>query len=194
MASEISVMDYNRSYDSGGSNRNPLVRTGPHLPMEPIRVLGGRGTGPTALSSYDAALASVDLHDYNLVHVSSVVPAGTPVEAVGTAPDLGPAGNRLTVVEARRTLAPGGGGRACAAIGWALPRDGAGVVYEGSGTDPEATREEVREGLRAARGLRDNRDWIGGESGLELATARASPERYVSAVALAAFGRSEPVG
>lgn len=162
--------------------------------MEPIRVLGGRGTGPTALSSYDAALASVDLHDYNLVHVSSVVPAGTPVEAAETAPDLGPAGNRLTVVEARRTLAPGGDGPACAAIGWALPRKGAGVIYEGSGTDPEATRGEVREGLRAARELRDDRDWTGEETGIELATARSHPERYVTAVALAAFGRSESVG
>jgi len=162
--------------------------------MHVIRVLGGRGAGPTALSSYDAALASVNLHDYNLVRVSSVVPAGVRVEAVGTAPDLGPAGNRLTVVEASATLAPGEAGPACAAVGWALPREGAGVLYEGSGTDPEATRRRVEEGLRAARELRGDRDWNGGESGLEPATADPDPERYVTAVVIAAYGESEPVG
>ncbi|MEF8842085.1 MAG: pyruvoyl-dependent arginine decarboxylase [Haloarculaceae archaeon] len=162
--------------------------------MNAIRVLRGGATGPTALSSYDAALASVNLHDYNLVHVSSVVPPGTRVEPVDTAPDLGPPGDRLTVVEACRTLAPGEDGPACAAIGWALPRDGAGVLYEGSGTDPEGVRREVTEGLRAARELRGDRDWTGGETGLELATADARSERYVTAVALAVFGDGEPVG
>ena len=162
--------------------------------MDAIRVVGGRGTGPTALSAYDAALAAVDLHDYNLLGVSSVVPAGVRVEAVGTAPDLGPAGDRLSVVEARSTLAPGEEGPACAAIGWALPREGAGVIYEASGTDPEETRRELREGLRAARELRADRDWGDGETGLEVSTAGANPERYVTAVALAVLGRSEPVG
>jgi arginine decarboxylase len=162
--------------------------------MDTIRVVGGKGDGPTALSSYDAALASVNLHDYNLVRVSSVVPRGTRIEAIDTAPDLGPAGHRLTVVEARSTLAPGEAGPACAAIGWALPRGGPGVVYEGSGTDPGSTRRSVREGLDAARDLRDDRAWEGGTTGLELATAEPRPGRYVTAVALAAFGEGEPVG
>ena len=162
--------------------------------MNVIRVLAGRGAGPTALAAYDAALASVNLHDYNLLGVSSVVPPDARVEPAETAPDLGPAGNRLTVVEARSTLAPGERGPACAAIGWATPRAGAGVIYEGSGTDPGTTREEVREGLEAARDLRADRDWAGGEAGLELSTAEPHPERYVVAVALATFGRSEPIG
>ena len=162
--------------------------------MNTVYVLAGRGTGPTALSSYDAALASVGLHDYNLVRVSSVVPAGVRVEASEAPTDLGPAGNRLTVVEARSTLAPGESGPACAAVGWALPREGAGVLYEGSGTDPEATRREVREGLRAARELRDDRDWADGETGLERSTADARSDRYVTALVLAAFGESERIG
>lgn len=162
--------------------------------MHAIRVLRGRGTGPTALSSYDAALASVNLHDYNLVHVSSVVPAGVHVAAVEEAPDLGPAGNRLTVVEARSTLAPDESGPASAAVGWALPREGAGILYEGSGTDPVAVQRTVREGLDAARELRPGRDWDDGETGLELSTAETIPEGYVTALSVAAFGESEPVG
>ena len=75
--------------------------------MDTIHVAGGVGVADTAMASYDAALADANLHNYNLVAVSSVVPAEATVEAVAEAPDLGPAGNRLTVVEARRTVGPG---------------------------------------------------------------------------------------
>jgi arginine decarboxylase len=76
-----------------------------------VRIVRGTGIGPTALSSYDAALAAANVHQYNLLRVSSVLPAGTSVESVGTAPDLGPIGGELTVVEARKTVSrfgPGG--------------------------------------------------------------------------------------
>lgn len=71
--------------------------------MNTIRVVPGTGTGPTALAAYDAALADAGVHNYNLIRVSSVVPAESRIEVLDTAPDLGPAGNRLTVVEARTT-------------------------------------------------------------------------------------------
>jgi len=76
--------------------------------MNTIHVAGGVGVADTAMASYDGALDAADanLHNYNLVAVSSVVPAEATVEAVEAAPDLGPAGNQLTVVEARRTVGP----------------------------------------------------------------------------------------
>ena len=73
--------------------------------MGRVRIVWGSSRGPTALSAYDAALAAANVHDYNVVHVSSVLPAGANVDPVGTAPDLGPVGERLTVVEARETAA-----------------------------------------------------------------------------------------
>ncbi|MFC6754235.1 pyruvoyl-dependent arginine decarboxylase, partial [Halorubrum tibetense] len=72
--------------------------------MNTIHVAGGVGVADTAMASYDSALADANLHNYNLVAVSSVVPADAAVTRVERAPDLGPAGNRLTVVEARRTV------------------------------------------------------------------------------------------
>lgn len=162
--------------------------------MQVIRVLRGTAAGPTALASYDAALAEANVHDYNLVRVSSVVPADARVEVLETAPDLGPAGNRLTVVEARSTLAPGETGPAAATLGWALPSEGPGVFYEDGGTDPAATRRTVREGLRAARELRADRDWAGGTEGLRAASVDAAPDRYVTALVLAVYGESEPIG
>ena len=92
--------------------------------MEPIRVVWGTGAAPTAMASYDAALADAGLENYNLIEVSSVVPAGATVEAVGTAPNLGPAGERLTVVQGRATVPPGEEYPACAGLAWAVADDG----------------------------------------------------------------------
>ncbi len=71
-----------------------------------VTVVAGVGRGPTELSAYDAALAAAAVHNYNLVSVSSVVPATATVEVRETAPNLGPAGRRLTVVAAETVAQP----------------------------------------------------------------------------------------
>ncbi|MES3161964.1 MAG: pyruvoyl-dependent arginine decarboxylase [Halorubrum sp.] len=180
--------------------------------MSTIHVAGGVGVADTAMASYDAALADANLHDYNLVAVSSVVPASATVEEVETVPDLGPAGNRLTVVEARRTLGPSDevdfreGGRAgaedaadtraprqnpdvVAGLGWATGPD-AGLFYEVTGEDPEAVRERIHAGLDAGTALRD-RSFT--DRALHVETAAATPGRYTTAVTVAAYGESEPI-
>jgi len=164
--------------------------------MSTIRVAWGTGSGPTEMAAYDAALADANLHDYNLVTVSSVIPADTPVEAVGTAPDLGPAGERLTVVQARATRA--GPGHVSAALGWTTSEGGAGqteagpgLFYEAAGeTDPEDVAERVRAGLAAGRELRD---WTFVDERVETASVDAERGRYASAVVVAAYGESEPI-
>ncbi len=156
--------------------------------MTTIRVAWGTATGPTALSAYDAALADANLHNYNLVCVSSIAPPDAAVRAVGTAPDLGPVGGRLTVVEAAET-APGPCSVA-AGLGWATSDDG-GVLYEASGESADEVEATVREGLAAGRDLRD---WSFGESRVEVAATEADAGTYAAAVVVAAFGRSEPVG
>jgi arginine decarboxylase len=154
-----------------------------------IRVVDGTGTGPTAVASYDAALAEASLHEYNLATVSSVVPPGSAVEAVGSAPPLGPAGGRLWTVQARTTTA--GPGRAAAALGWAVGPDG-GVLYEaGDSEDEAAAREQVESGLVAARTLRDAAlpdDHIV-STGFDVPAGT-----YGTAVVVAAFGAAEPIG
>ncbi|MFB6362318.1 MAG: pyruvoyl-dependent arginine decarboxylase [Halobacteriales archaeon] len=154
-----------------------------------VRVVDGTGTGPTAVASYDAALADANLHAYNLATLSSVVPPGSAVEAVGTAPPLGPAGGRLWTVQARTTTA--GPGRAAGALGWAAGPDG-GVLYEaGDAEDEAAAREQVVSGLDAARTLRNASlpdEHI-------VSTAFEVPAgTYGTAVVVAAFGEAEPIG
>ena len=58
--------------------------------MGRVRIVWGSSRGPTALSAYDAALAAANVHDYNVVHVSSVLPAGANVDpSDGSGPRAG---------------------------------------------------------------------------------------------------------
>jgi arginine decarboxylase len=167
-----------------------------------IRIVRGTARAPTALSSYDAALAAANVHNYNLVEVSSVLPAGARVERVGRAPDLGPVGERLTVVQARSTVEAG---RAVAGLGWTTAADGRGLFYEASGREERAVREEIEAGLAAGRALRD---WSFEDEGYEFAASEsadssestdtgestdASESTYATAVVLAVYGESAPL-
>ncbi len=158
--------------------------------MSTIRVVWGSASAPTKMASYDAALADAGVENYNLVAVSSVVPAETDVEAVGTAPDLGPAGERLTVVEARATAA--GPSSVSAALGWVQSTDGGpGLFYEAAGEiDAADVETRVREGLAAGGDLRE---WPLGEPRVRVETAEAEPGTYTTAVVLAVYGESEPI-
>ncbi|GGN91751.1 MULTISPECIES: pyruvoyl-dependent arginine decarboxylase [Haloarcula] len=155
--------------------------------MSTIRVVWGTATGPTALSSYDAALAEAGVHNYNLVTLSSVIPEGPAIEVVETAPDLGPPGEALEVVQSAATAAPGE--RAAAGVGWARSEGGPGIFYEVDGTDPDAVRTEIREGLAAGRDLRE---WDFVEESVHVESV-APEETYASAVVLATYGESHPV-
>lgn len=171
--------------------------------MGTIHVVSGVGTAPTAKAAYDTALADANLHNYNLVPVSSVVPADAEVVEVDSAPDLGPAGNRLHVVEA--CVGTVGPGRIAAGLAWATG-PGPGLFYEAavsdettaSGTASRAadaeSEAEVRTlletGLEAGRGLRD---WTFEDESLRIETTEAAPGEHTCVVVLAAYGESEPI-
>ena len=159
--------------------------------MSTIRVVWGGATGPTAMASYDAALAAAAVHDFNLVTVSSVVPADVPIAVEGTAPDLGPAGERLTVVQSRDTVGPEGERPAVAGLGWARSADdGPGIFYEAAGDDEAAVRERIEAGLDYGAGLRD---WDVAERTVEVRSSEAALEGYTTQVLLAVYGDSDPI-
>lgn len=155
--------------------------------MSRIRVVRGVGRAETRMAAYDAALAAANVHNYNLVPVSSVIPADATVEDVGEAPDLGPAGGRLTVVEARATT--GGAGTVAAGLGWATG-PGPGLFYEAAGDDPTAVRRSVETGLETGRGLRE---WTFDDEAVAVVTADADGAGYTTAVVVAAYGAAEPI-
>lgn len=157
-----------------------------------IHVADGVGHGPTELAAYDAALTDAGVGDFNLVTVSSVVPADATVRVVGTAPDLGPAGNRLTVVQAHASASPDDAHETdavTACLGWATG-PGPGLFYEGDGTDADAVRRTVREGLAAGRDLRD---WTFDAEETCCATVATDESAYAAAVVVAAYGESDPI-
>ena len=158
--------------------------------MTTVRVVTGRGTAPTAMAAYDTALAAADAHDYNLVTVSSVVPADAALTVVDALPDLGSAGDRLTVVQSRASREPGADATGVAGLGWALSADGPGLLYEASGADAETVRAAIRDGLDHAVGLRD---WAVADSDVVLETVEPDATGHACAVVLAALGRGEPV-
>lgn len=158
--------------------------------MGRIRIVWGTATGPTAMASYDAALAAANVHNYNLVSVSSVIPANATIEVIGEAPDLGPPGEQLTVVEGRATVSPGHAEPAVASLGWSRESDGPGIFYETSGTDPDAVRNRIDAGLAAGKELRA---WAFEDEGRRIVVADPSPNRYTTAIALAVYGESTPI-
>ena len=142
------------------------------------------------MAAYDAALADAGIENYNLVSVSSVIPAGVPVEAVGTAPDLGPAGGRLTVVEGRANAT--GPTSVSAGLGWVESVDsGPGLFYEAAGEiEPTDVERRIRAGLAAGSELRD---WTLGEPSVRVERASAEAGEYAAAVVVAAYGESDPI-
>ncbi|ADD04942.1 pyruvoyl-dependent arginine decarboxylase [Natrialba magadii ATCC 43099] len=158
--------------------------------MSTIRIVQGSASAPTKMASYDAALADAGVENYNLVAVSSVIPADVDVEAVGTAPNLGPAGERLTVVEARATTA--GPGQVSAALAWSRSADrGPGLFYEvADETDSDDVEHRVLEGLAAGQDLRD---WEFGDSSVAVEHSQAEAGVYTTSLVLAVYGESEPI-
>ncbi|KYH26165.1 pyruvoyl-dependent arginine decarboxylase [Halalkalicoccus paucihalophilus] len=152
-----------------------------------IRIVRGSATAPTEMASYDAALAEANVHNYNLTHVSSVIPADASVEFVDTAPDLGSIGDGLTVVEARATSADH---RVSAALAWAQSEAGPGLFYEAAGEEsPAESRERVEDGIAAGMDLRG---WSGG--GVESAVTAIEPEEgFATALVLAVYGEGRPI-
>ncbi|MGM0590559.1 MAG: pyruvoyl-dependent arginine decarboxylase [Halobacteriota archaeon] len=155
--------------------------------MSTIYIVRGTASAATELAAYDAALAAANVHNYNLVSVSSIIPADAELEVVDTAPDLGPAGNRLTVVESRATTAEDES--ICAGLGWAAG-PGPGLFYEVTGSDADAVESEIRRGLGDGRALRD---WEFTEESVVVSTTHGSDEAFTAAVALAVYGESEPI-
>jgi arginine decarboxylase (EC 4.1.1.19) len=155
-----------------------------------IHITAGIGRAPTAMAAYDAALADANLHNYNLVSVSSIIPAEATIEVVDRVPDLGPAGNRLTVVEGTSVVGPDeSADTAATAIAWATG-PGPGLFYEASGTDPDAVEREARRGLDAGSELRD---WELPDSETLVSAVEVGDSGYTAAVVIAAYGDSEPI-
>lgn len=154
--------------------------------MEPIRIVWGTGTGPTELAAYDAALAAANIHEYNLVELSSVIPPDATIECIGRAPDdLGAVGDGLHIVQAAATTKEG---PVSAALTWARSADGSGVFYEEDGpVGADVIADRAARGLEACLGHRD-RAFGDSQTQLSNMTVEDFDRSYGAALVAAIYG------
>jgi arginine decarboxylase len=124
-----------------------------------IEVVWGTGAARTELGAFDAALSDANVHNYNLVELSSIVPEGATVERVGALdPGRWATGDLVAVVLASRTSSTPGE-RVAAGLGWELAAEG-GVFVENDAPTAEACARRLDANLADARRIRDW-DWTG---------------------------------
>jgi len=120
----------------------------------PIELVWGTGSARTELGAFDAALSDANVHNYNLIELSSIVPEGATVERVGSLePGRWTTGDLLAVVLASNTSATEGD-RIAAGLGWALAAEG-GVFMENDGPTVEACERLLDANLADAKAIRD---------------------------------------
>lgn len=120
-----------------------------------IDLVWGIGEGRTSLGSFDRALSDANIHNYNLVTLSSVIPEGAEVVERG-ALEAGrwDVGDVLAVVMAEKTGTEPGE-KVAAGLGWMQAEEG-GIFMEHSCGTREECEHELRRNLEDAR---ETRDW-----------------------------------
>jgi arginine decarboxylase len=149
-----------------------------------ISVLTGTGSGETALAAFDSALRAAGVANYNLIRLSSVIPAQAEVVVGNEAPrPSGEWGDKLYCVYAE-CEAVEAGREAWAGVGWVQsPDDGRGLFVEHSGGSQAEVERLIRESLAS---MTDGRDVTFGE--VQMAVAGVTCEhRPVCAVAMAPY-------
>lgn len=150
-----------------------------------ITVRLGRGSGPTHLAAFDAALREAGVADRNLIRLSSIIPPGATVEETPEATTCsGGWGDRLYVVMAEdRVVRPHE--EAWAGIAWRQdPKTGEGLFVEHDGHSRDQVRADLLSSLEAITDGRGARGW--GEPHLAL-TGVVCEEEPVCALAIACF-------
>ena len=120
------------------------------VPALTIHVATGVGRGPTKLAAFDSALRAAGVHNFNLLCLSSVVPAGSKVHVLeGPVSPVGDWGDRLYVVMAHERVV-GPGAQAWAGIGWVQDADtGRGLFVEHEGTGEAEVNADIDASLGA---------------------------------------------
>lgn len=116
-----------------------------------IHVASGIGTGPTKMAAFDSALNKSGVANYNLIRLSSVIPADSKViNHKQSIPKLsGKWGDRLYVVLAEiRVDTPNV--EAWAGIGWVQDdKTGKGLFVEHEGLSKQAVEKDIEQSLTA---------------------------------------------
>lgn len=118
--------------------------------MKKIKITKGVGTGPTPLSAFDAALFNAGIGNYNLIHLSSVIPPHHEpvVEQVADNNDVSTYGKRLYCVYASAATVERGTS-VFAGLGWVMTDEEPkrGLFVEHTGHSREEVQNQIEESL-----------------------------------------------
>ena len=121
-----------------------------------INVTVGSGCASTELAAFDRALFHAGIANFNLVRLSSVIPADAEIvlSEPGSYTAGGGWGDRLYIVLAEsRTSVPNEG--AWAGIGWVIDSSGRGLFVEFEGNSEKYVRESISHSLKDLLETRD---------------------------------------
>ena len=112
-----------------------------------IAIVSGVGTAPTRIAAFDQALINAGIANYNLLLLSSVIPAGSIIERRRFIAPSAEYGHRLFVVLARHDTRIHGE-HAWAGLGWVRdPQSGKGLLVEVSGTGRRVVERGIERSL-----------------------------------------------
>ena len=123
-----------------------------------IRVSGGAGTGPTRLAAFDSALHAAGVADYNIVRLSSVIPAHAVVREVPGDDQVKGAQGDVAYCVYAAAYASTPGEQAWAGMAWAMHQDGsgAGLFVEHSAASESVVRRDLDATIETMSRIRGN--------------------------------------
>ena len=114
-----------------------------------IIITSGIGEGPTSVAAFDAALINAGVSNYNLLCLSSIIPAGSILKRTRFISPETEYGHRLYVVIARHDEAREGNA-AWAGLGWTQEKEhGRGLFVELHGNDKVEVKKAIHDSLKA---------------------------------------------
>lgn len=153
--------------------------------MGTIRIASGTGLGPTEAGAFDSALASIGIERYNLITLSSVIPADASITHVDEVPDLGPTGHLLPVVMANELVESEEQG--AAGLAWAHEPGSEGIFYEATGSEESMVKRDLTEGIDHGRAIRN---WDDGDVSMLTETVETPADRHGCALVVATYGQA----
>lgn len=112
-----------------------------------IIITCGTGEGPTPLAAFDQALLNAGVANYNLIYLSSIIPAASTIERAKFVTPPEEYGHRLYVVMARHDEHVAGN-VAWAGIGWTQEVEtGRGLFVELHGNDRTEVEKAIQDSL-----------------------------------------------
>jgi arginine decarboxylase len=146
-----------------------------------ITITSSTGHGVSRLAAFDAALSAANLERFNLIAMSSIIPAHVDVRVAERYDGPGELGDRMYVVQSvKYAVEPGR--LAVAALGWLHEPGRGGFFIENNGEDPA----EIRQSLSASLDEMNTRRGIEAEPKFALAEVEAG-DRPACAIVIAAY-------